>query len=60
MFYGYMVDRSLFLIRSLILDVEVVRDSAFTSSYSAFISDSYDYVGTYVGVLIKFCFLLIF
>ena len=33
----------------------VVHDSAFTGSCSAIISDSCDYVGTYVGVLIEFC-----
>ena len=53
--YGPMMDRGLFLIRSLILDVKGVRDSSFTDPYNAIISVICDYVGTYVGVLIELC-----
>ena len=51
-----MMDRSLFLDISLILDVEGFCDSAFKGPNSAIISDRFHYVGTEVGVLIGFCF----
>ena len=60
MSYGTMMDSSLFLVRSWILDVKGVRDFAFTGSYSAIISERYDYIGTQVGVLIEFCLPRIF
>ena len=55
-----MMDCSLFLITNEIPDIEGVRDSIFKVPYSVIISDSCYYVGTYVGVLIKFCFPRIF
>ena len=39
------MDRSLFLVKSKILDVEGVRNSVFTGPHSTIISDSCDYVG---------------
>ena len=49
-----MMDRSLFLVRSLISDDEGVRNLAFMGPNSAIISDSYNYIGTYISVLIEF------
>ena len=42
------------------MHVEGVRDSYFMGPYSAIISDIFDYVGTFVGILIEFCFSRVF
>ena len=54
------MDRSLFLVRIKILDAKGVCDSAVTGPYSAIISHSCNYVGTYVDTLIDFFFPWIF
>ena len=46
--------------KELDLDVIGVYDLAFRGPNSVIISDSCDYVGTYVGILITFCLPRIF
>ena len=46
--------------RSKVLDVKGVCDSAFTGPNSAIISDSCDYIGTYLGILSECCLPCVF
>ena len=50
----------LFLVQSNVANVEGVYEFTFVSSCSAIISNSSDYIGSQIGILVEFSFPCIF
>ena len=60
MTYAPMMDAVSFLIRYDIAQVVSIRNSTFTRSYSAIISDSCNHIWTLIGVLVELRFPFVF